>query len=498
MKYVKKGFAWIFPIAMLCLILFPFYITHSMGGADVDQLLYLLVSHGQGADYSHVFSYILFVLPFVAVLLVIMFLYNWFANRGMSLNVGKNPDNRRTIFTFDKNPKKIITSIIILFLCVFLSFETQLDVIAYFRSTLNAGSLYAHHYTDPDDTTIVFPEKKQNLIYIVLESLNTNFSRIDIDNHPQNLILELENIASRHHSFSDTDRFGGAQEISGLTWTIASLVGQTSGINLKVDIDDGTYGLKGSFLPGVKTIGQILEENGYDNYFLMGSDADFGGRETFFETHGNYTIYDTKALKENGFLEEDYHVFWGMEDQKLFEFAKTELTKIASEDKPFNFSILTVDTHFMEGYVSEDCALRYDEPYANALRCSSDRVFEFVEWITRQPFYEDTTIILVGDHSTMNNSFLENAHKKEKTVFNTFINVRPSTNETQFYNRDFTVMDYFPTTLAALGVEIEGERLGLGTNLFSNQETLVEKFGLEKFNEEISRKSYYYEREFYR
>ena len=38
-------------------------------------------------------------------------------------------------------------------------------------------------------------------------------------------------------------------------------------------------------------------------------------------------------------------------------------------------------------------------------------------------------------------------------------------------------MDLFPTTLSSMGVEIEGNKLGLGTDLFSNEETLMEKLG---------------------
>ena len=41
-----------------------------------------------------------------------------------------------------------------------------------------------------------------------------------------------------------------------------------------------------------KAMKEILEYNGYNNYFMIGSDAEFGGRKSFFETHGNYTIYD--------------------------------------------------------------------------------------------------------------------------------------------------------------------------------------------------------------
>ena len=40
-------------------------------------------------------------------------------------------------------------------------------------------------------------------------------------------------------------------------------------------------------------------------------------------------------------------------------------------------------------------------------------------------------------------------------------------------------MDMFPTTLAVLGVDIDGDRLGLGANLYADKETLAEKYGYE-------------------
>ena len=54
----------------------------------------------------------------------------------------------------------------------------------------------------------------------------------------------------------------------------------------------------------------------------------------------------------------------------------------------------------------------------------------------------------------------------------------------------------FPTTLAAMGVEIEGERLGLGTNLFSDRMTLAEQYGRETFESEIRKKSDFYNVQF--
>jgi phosphoglycerol transferase len=56
-------------------------------------------------------------------------------------------------------------------------------------------------------------------------------------------------------------------------------------------------------------------------------------------------------------------------------------------------------------------------------------------------------------------------------------------------------MDMFPTTLSAMNVKIEGDRLGLGTDLFSGRETLIERDGYNKFNVSMSNYSkFYYEK----
>lgn len=54
-------------------------------------------------------------------------------------------------------------------------------------------------------------------------------------------------------------------------------------------------------------------------------------------------------------------------------------------------------------------------------------------------------------------------------------------------------MDYFPTILAAIGAEIEGDRLGLGTNLFSDKSTLAEEYGFEEMFDELNQKSNFYD-----
>ena len=124
------------------------------------------------------------------------------------------------------------------------------------------------------------------------------------------------------------------------------------------------------------------------------------------------------------FSPEDYDVFWGFEDQKLFEYAKMEIQRLSSMNQPFNFTMLTVDTHFTDGYKCEKCESNFEKQYANVIHCSDRQIYEFVRWIQEQDFYENTTIVLIGDHLSMAKEFCTpiNQDGYYRTCFNLFIN----------------------------------------------------------------------------
>ena len=81
-----------------------------------------------------------------------------------------------------------------------------------------------------------------------------------------------------------------------------------------------------------------------------------------------------------------------------------------------------------------------------------------------------------------------------RRVYNCFINSAVQTDYAK--NREFLSFDMFPTVLASLGCEIEGERLGLGVNLFSGEPTLTEQYGYAYMDSEISKSSCYYDSHF--
>lgn len=154
--------------------------------------------------------------------------------------------------------------------------------------------------------------------------------------------------------------------------------------------------------------------------------------------------------------------------------------------------MLTVDTHFSNGYFCKQCQHKHDSEYQDVLNCASRQVAEFVSWIQKQDFYDNTTIVIIGDHPTMDKSFIGEYYdgSKERKVYNCIINAPIKTDYEK--NRKFNTFDFYPTVIAALGARIDGNRLGLGTNLFSGEKTLAEKYGYDKIDTEFAKKSTFY------
>ncbi|MCH5289347.1 MAG: sulfatase-like hydrolase/transferase, partial [Treponema sp.] len=189
-------------------------------------------------------------------------------------------------------------------------------------------------------------------------------------------------------------------------------------------------------------------------------------------------------------------VWWGFEDEILYRIAKDEITRLAKTEKPFNFTMLTVDTHHVGGYVCGSCKNEYPEQLANVLACADSLVGDFVTWIQAQDFYENTVIVISGDHPRMDTILVDGIPSSERTVYDCFINSAAEVKGSET-GRECNTLDMFPTVLAAMGFSIEGERLGLGTNLFSEKKTLSEELGYDELNAELGKYSEFYEKRFY-
>ena len=364
------------------------------------------------------------------------------------------------------------------------------------KAYLSSSTYLADNYVDPRDVKMTFPKKKRNLIHIYLESVENSYLNKELGGYMDvNLMPELTELYKEGLSFSNTDKFGGPHTTYASEWSVAAMINMDTGLPLKIPMGRNSYGKTGSFLPGAVGIGDILEAQGYNQTIMFGADADFGGLTTYFTTHGKFNIFDHKAAKEKGLIPKDYDVWWGYEDDKLYEYAKDEITRLANENKPFNFTMETADTHFPDGYLSEKAEKKHDSQYANVISYSTKEAVDFVKWIQKQPFYKDTTVVITGDHPSMDKKFFKNFDPNyERTIINLILNAPITTDNVQ--NRQYAPFDMFPTILSTLGVEIEGDRLGLGTNLYSNKKTIIEEQGLDTVNSGLGDNSNFFNDEF--
>ena len=383
---------------------------------------------------------------------------------------------------------KISGSLIILFLVLLVAYSS-LGVKGYIQAIRNPGELYEKFYVDPMKAKLTFPEKKKNLVHIVLESMETTlFSVENGGGFQKSIIPELERLALENTSFTNDEKIAsGLFEATGCSWTASALVCQSSGVGLRSFFSSSDE--LNSFLPGAYPLGKILGKEDYNLKVIMGSDASFHNRDKYYQDHGPYDILDYYRSIELGYISQDYKNWWGYEDSKLYEISKSELSKLASEDKPFAVTLLTADTHFPDGYLDQSCPFLHDNQYLSSYSCASTMLNNFLNWLKQQDFYKDTVVVITGDHLTMQDKFFDFFPYENRYIYNTFIN---SSIKAPTKIRKATSFDIFPTIIASLGVEIENNRLGLGTNLYSEAPTVLETLGKEEFQKETRAMSNYY------
>lgn len=381
------------------------------------------------------------------------------------------------------------------FLCLIYS-AGKVGLFTYILHQFQTSDLYEKEYIHPDQESIGIPKEKKNLIHIYLESMETTYAKKeDGGNSQEDLLPYLTSLTKENLSFSQHDKIGGGLVVTGTGWTTGGMVASSAGVPLNFPITHPFCTDKKPFMKGLVGLGDILEKNGYSNTLMIGSQAVFGGRKFYYDQHGDYQIYDLNRVKQEGWLDQDYHEFWGYEDEKLFAFAKKKILELAQKQQPFNFEMLTVDTHHPYGYQQKDWDLPYTKGISNSIYHTDQLLNDFMEWLKKQPFYKDTVIVIQGDHTSMAAQYIHSTYQKnfDRRIWNVFIH--PQKNAKESKNREFSTFDLFPSILSALGFSLPKGGLGLGRDLFGDKKTLVEKYGLNTLNLFIKRRSRFYQKE---
>lgn len=334
----------------------------------------------------------------------------------------------------------------------------------------------------PNAETVTFATKK-DLVVVLAESLETSFYDPKISTQP------LESQLKRH--LEDAIHLDNMRTLNNSGWTIAAMTGWHFGLPLKLPpfLDGNSYHSKRGFLPGAKSIFEILEQNGYTMVMVLGSDSNFSGKRTLFTTHGGFRILDKQYWQMQGWsLEENGGTGWGYDDRFVLDRAYEEYKRLKREGKPFVLFVETVDTHAPDGYAPKN--MRKYGDIRDAFVNEDELLDKFADDIKGYDS-SNTALAIIGDHNFMGNPpFLPDYDKRR--LFNMFWSSNIKNGVRLKEDKNISALDIAPTLLELAGGRWENRRYGLGVSVFSEEPTLLDHLGFNKLNHKLAKRSKLY------
>lgn len=254
------------------------------------------------------------------------------------------------------------------------------------------SSLNMEGYTGRSEVTA---KAGKNLVVIYLESLENNF--LDEEKFP----LELANL----HRFQQEGwhTYGNYICAYGSGWTTGGLYSTQTGLPAMFGGNRGIFLMESN--TQAVTYASVLKQAGYQNVFLSNSNLSFAGTGAMMRSLGYQTFggedFDPQIPRTR----------WGPHDAQVFSKAKEEYIRLSANGEPFHIAILTIDTHYpdgfpdpaMRGYVDERIP---SDSHEYVVATLDYLVGDFVRFIEAQPNGKDTVIVLMNDHLMM--------HKKDR------------------------------------------------------------------------------------
>lgn len=476
--YKKAGY---FKLAHIPLIVIPlFFVVHFRAGVnwavntfpltDANLVMLTLAEPFDNFAYSMIRLYLKTTLPQALIITIILTIF---------------------LYTIFANTKKRLTGVLFYFVATIALLFSQVPLWDYIHILTNNpkknasfSKFFVENYINPDSTKITAPAQKRNLILVYIESMEIAFADKEHGgNQEENLIPELTELASKNINFGrDGELTGGgfSSHVSGGTFPAY--------MNRSLGIPCANY-RRFPILRHYKSLYKILNDNGYKQIFFQGNSGLYSEFRHFSLDQKIDEVYgpDEVIQKTNLNIDELIKKHGGKSapDKDAFRFA-TQILDTLTE--PFALTFFTIDTHAPHGIYDPDCIKASDEDNKDELlkasaRCVSRELDKFLISVKSKPFYNNTTIVVFGDHPFMGTRLVKES--KSRKWIDIFVNAPKSPIKED--KRAFLDVDMLPTILSSINFKIEGDKLGLGTDLFSGKKTLVEQKGIDSLNIEFDK-----------
>jgi len=296
----------------------------------------------------------------------------------------------------------------------------------------------------PKKNVIAAPGK--NLVWIYMESLERIYW--DPKVFP-GLTPNLDRLRKQGLDFSGFETFAGAN------YTMAGLFASQCGVPLFTSAFAGLDAVAGNntdvstFHPKVACFGDVLHNAGYTQVYMGGAPIQFSNKGLFFKLHGYDQALGLHQMEAQagGKLPESG---WGLYDSVLFKLALGRYRELEAGHKPFNLSLLTLDTHPPDGRPSPGCP-KYaanGNSMLQAVHCTDDLIGRFIDALSKEPDWKNTVVVIMSDHLMMRNDaeslYPKGYHRRPALLV---LNAGQGVRSARMYH-----MDIAPTMLDLMGV----------------------------------------------
>lgn len=286
----------------------------------------------------------------------------------------------------------------------------------------------------------------RNIVWIYMESLERIYW--DPEVFP-GLTPNLDRLRKQGLDFSGFETFAGA------SYTMAGLFSSQCGVPLFSSPFAGLDAVAGNdtdvstFHPKIACFGDVLHQAGYTQIYMGGAPIEFSNKGLFFRLHGYDEALGLQQLEaaNGGKLPESG---WGLYDSVLFKLALKRYRNLEMAGKPFNLSMLTLDTHPPDGRPSPGCPSysASSNSMLQAVHCTDYLLGKFINALSKEPGWDNTVVVIMSDHLMMRNDaqplYPENYHRQPALLI---LNAGKGSRPARMYH-----MDIAPTLLDLMDV----------------------------------------------
>lgn len=224
-------------------------------------------------------------------------------------------------------------------------------------------------------------EKKWNIVLISVESLSGDY--LKYFGNKENITPYLDSLIP-HSLFFENLYASGTRTVRGLE-ALSLAIPPTPGQSIVRRPDNGD----------MFTMGNVLNQKGYDVHYIYGGNAFFDNMGKYFGGNG-YTVLDKRDVPDSMV---HLTTAWGIDDEAAFDYTLQQCDESFKKGKLFFNHMMTVSNHrpyiFPEGRID---ILPMYHTVAGAVKYTDYAINKFLKDAQKKPWFNNTIFVIVADH----------------------------------------------------------------------------------------------------